>query len=114
METRTKHILIAVDGSQPSHWAVSVGADLAARLDAAVVILHVLVPPNLGASEIALITGDLIDRMKVEGEAILDAARGKLPPGFPARTVLREGFAAREIVAKARDLNADFIVIGSR
>ena len=114
MEVRAKPILVAVDGSQPSNWALGAAARLADRLHAAVVVLHVVVPPNLGASEIALNTEDLIEQLRQEGDGVLQAACQRLPAALAARAVLREGYPAQQIVVQAREMGADLIVMGSR
>jgi nucleotide-binding universal stress UspA family protein len=111
---KTRQILVAIDGSQPSLWAVTTGANLAVQTGAAVTLLHVLVPPPTGASEIALTVDEFVDRSKDEGTRALAIARRRVPATVPIRTVLRDGYAAQEIVAQARETGADLIVMGSR
>ena len=107
-------ILVAVDGSTPSNWAVDVGADLAGRLGGSVTLVHVVIPPTIGAGEGALLIADIDDGLRAEGEALLAAAARRLPPGLLAGTVLREGAPGLEIVDVAAATRADFIVTGSR
>jgi nucleotide-binding universal stress UspA family protein len=114
MDTPGRQILVAVDGSQPSMWAVDTAVSLATRIDAAIVILHVIVPPTVGASEIALMTEDIVEGLKAEGEAVLEAAKRRLPTAVESRTVLREGYPAQVILAEARDTGTEFVVMGSR
>lgn len=114
MNAVKKNILIPVDGSQASDWALKVGAQLAAALSANVTILHVMIPPASGANEMTLMSDDLLDRLRAEGQAVLEDARRKLPLGITAQLTLREGSPAQEIIAHARQIEADFIVMGAR
>lgn len=114
MNPKTRQILIPVDGSQPSLWAVATGANLASQTGAMVTLLHVLVPPPTGASEIALTMDEFVGQSKDDGTRTLEAARRRLPPTVPVRTLLRDGYPVQEIVAQAREMGADFIVVGSR
>jgi nucleotide-binding universal stress UspA family protein len=114
MNRATQQILIAVDGSEPSTWALDVGGRLAVERDAAVTVLHVIAPPTISASEIAPYAGEAYEQIKAGGEETLDAAVRRLDPSIQVHPVLREGYPAREITAMARELGADFVVIGSR
>ena len=114
MDNRVSQILIAVDGSGPSMWALEVGARLALKHDAVVTILHVIVPPTLGASEVAAYAGEAFEQIRAGGEATLEEASRRVPPSVLTHTVLREGYPAQEIVSMAREIGADFIVMGSR
>jgi nucleotide-binding universal stress UspA family protein len=114
MPNTPKRILIAVDGSQPSSWAVKLGAELGKELSAGLTLLHVMLPPAEGVGEATLVTDELIERLKAGGLEILEAAEHQLPTGTQAKAVLREGLPAQEIVAYARQIAANFIVMGSR
>ena len=114
MSNAPKRILIPVDGSQPSTWALKLGAQLAKDMSAKVTLLHVIIPPAAGVGETALVTDDLAERLKADGRDLLEAAHRQLPPEIQAKTTLREGLPAQEIVAYARQIGADFIVMGSR
>jgi universal stress protein A len=108
-------ILVAVDDSQQAAWAVDVGAALADRTGGEVTIVHVIPPPTTGIAEgVAIITEDMVDRLRADGTAVLDAAAARLPSGTSVRTLLRQGPVGMEIVAEARAGGADFIVMGSR
>jgi nucleotide-binding universal stress UspA family protein len=109
------NILIAVDDSQPSAWASEVGVALARRMNGSITLVHVVPPPTAGVSEGALvIVEDLADSIKAEGARVLEAAARRLPDDVRVRTVLRQGPNGLEIVAQAREMGADFIVMGSR
>ena len=115
MNTTNVKILIGVDGSQPSDWALEVGASLAKRMKGQVTLVHTFLPPGVGVSEGAVLpVEDLISPLKVAGEAVLKEAARRLPKEIPLCTVLRMAPAAMEIVAQARRIGADLIVMGSR
>lgn len=114
MCNRPKRILIAVDGSQPSMWAIKLGAELAKDLSASVTLLHVMLPPAEGAGETTLVTDELIEQLRSAGMEILKEAEDRLPAGTEVKAVLREGLPAQEIVAYARQIAASFIIVGSR
>ena len=115
MNTENASILVAVDDSQPSAWALDVGLALARRMNGSITLVHVVPPPTAGVSEGALIiVEDLVDSIKSQGAAVLEATARRLPIDIPLRTVLRQGPAALEILAQARETAADFIVVGSR
>lgn len=110
-------VLCPVDGSPQSLEALRVAADLAARYQARLRLLHV-VPvqwldllanrPPMG--EVDLLPKDLERRLVAEGERILAAALEGLPEGAEAEQV--EGVPAEVICAEAE--KADVVVIGSR
>lgn len=115
MNGRKRNVLIAIDDGPPSSWALSAGTKLAREIGGAVVFLHVVVPPEVGASEIAFaVIDDLIKQARADGRCLLDAAKRRVPASLPVSAVLREGFPATEIMAQARDSNADYIVMGTR
>ena len=110
----SKQILIPVDGSQPSVWALKLGAQLAKDLSAQITLLHVIIPPAEGVGETTLIVDEVIERLRSNGVELLEAAQHQLPAGTSLKTELREGLPAQEIVACARQIAADFIIMGSR
>lgn len=115
MDVRTRTVLIAIDDSPPSRWALSAGTTLAREIGAAVVLLHVVVPPEVVASEIAFaVIDDVIRQARADGRYLLDSTKCLVPPTLPASAVLREGLAADEILAQARESRADYIVMGTR
>ena len=74
-----KHILVASDASTPSNRAVELAADLAAKYDAALSILHVVrqmqLPDELrDMAEVEHIAQQEEDVLRFVGEKILQAA----------------------------------------
>jgi nucleotide-binding universal stress UspA family protein len=109
------NILVAVDGSIPSEWALTAAAALARPLGARFTLLHVIPPPSTTFVEgVMLLVDDPSEELKAAGTALLQAAARRLPKGLVTTSVLRQGPAAQEIVAHARECGADYIVMGSR
>lgn len=119
-----EHILVAVDGSEHAAKAVDLAADLAARYDAELTVLNVMVdagastiPPELeqyAALEHVFVTErDLLEnaaRAVVETAANRVAEKGLTRPG----TKVVVGRPAPRIVEVAEETEADLIVLGSR
>jgi universal stress protein A len=111
-----QRILVAVDFSDASKWALDYAGALAARLGASLGLVHV-VEPDLGTGEletshVGVKTSDS-DR---QAEAKLDlSALGErmLGPCRVVETSVRQGIAFFEIAEAAKTLGADFIVIGA-
>jgi nucleotide-binding universal stress UspA family protein len=92
-----KAILIATDGSATAASAIEVGLEIASEQGADVVLLHVRAPGHADPSP------DL--------ESAMSRAAGLAVSWL---LELAEGDAAVEIVARARALDADLVVVGSR
>jgi nucleotide-binding universal stress UspA family protein len=115
MDTRQPNILIAVDGSPPADWALQVGTTLARRLNGVISIVHIIPPPSPDFTEgVLILVEDFNDALKAAGAAILEKAARRLPDDIPVTRVMRQGIPASEILAQARDSDANYIVMGSR
>lgn len=108
-------ILIAVDGSPGGNAATRLGADIAARYGAEVVLVHVSSPPAvlaLGGTTPVDALDDLMLQLEkrafAEAGEILDAA------GVSHTDVALVGSPARRIVEEAEQREADLVVIGHR
>jgi nucleotide-binding universal stress UspA family protein len=103
-----KKVLVPTDFSTSSQGAVDLAVALAKSQGAAIVLLHVDPP--------ALSHGEEIDRRLPEYQQrlwnLLDGVAVALP-GESVERVLDAGDPAQVIVATARDLNCDLIVIGT-
>jgi universal stress protein A len=107
-----KRVLIAVDDSRPSEWAVQVGGELARDLWARVMLVHVVVP----ALELMDLPGAAEEANREQGklgDALLERAVAALPQGVAAGRCLCEGVPAREIGLIARTWRPDLIVMGT-
>jgi nucleotide-binding universal stress UspA family protein len=118
-----ERILTAVDGSAPSLKAVAFAADLAAKYGAELILLTVAreFSPALTAELAAYTRQEHIDTPLGElGSAHADSvpagarleAQTKGAPRISTRSFT--GDPAEEIIALAKDLHPDLVVIGSR
>jgi nucleotide-binding universal stress UspA family protein len=105
-------ILIALDDSAIAAHAAEVGVALAAALKAQAALVHVVDPTVAFQPDSGVPAGEWTAMLKREGHSFLTAAaeRTGVPPPWQ---FLREGNAADEILASAREWNADVIVIGT-
>jgi nucleotide-binding universal stress UspA family protein len=109
-----RRILIAVDASEPALAALAAGIEMAHRAGAAVGIVHVadtLHPWQGEMSEVGVAPLSVIRR---QGQLLLNRIVADLPATQKCDTILRDGQPSKEILAAARDWNADLIVIGSQ
>src|SRR4051794_30731791 len=107
-----RRILVAVDRSEPAMWALDVGRALAAPLGARLGLVHVVEPTPEVYGEFVLMNHDSPAAREC-GEQLLRNKRTLLPPTADVELILREGPAADEIVAVAREWDADLLVMGS-
>jgi nucleotide-binding universal stress UspA family protein len=107
-----RRILIALDDSAIAAHAAEVGLELAAALKAQAALVYVVDPALAFQPDGGVPAADLIAALKEEGQAFLaaTATRGGEPPALP---FLREGKPADQILAAAREWEADAIVIGT-
>jgi nucleotide-binding universal stress UspA family protein len=106
-------VMIAVDKSATSEWALAVGGRLAARLGAAVALTHVVDVTKGFAPEFGVLDDRILDELKAAGEQLLQAAASTLPAGLTVTRVLREGDPATAVVTAAREWRADLLVVGT-
>jgi nucleotide-binding universal stress UspA family protein len=114
-ESTMRRILIATDGSAPAREATEFGLELAAEQDAEAVFVHV-------APSVDVFPGGGFGGPGALPHTVTDADRGPLDEaaalagaaGVEARCELLTGRPVDEIVAYARSIDADLIVVGSR
>jgi nucleotide-binding universal stress UspA family protein len=111
--TAFRRILIAVDKSVTSQWAVEAGGALASRLGSGVVLVHVIDLAKGLSPELGIVDGRIVDELRLAGADALARAEAALPREIPLERVIREGGPAAEIVATARECKADLIVLGT-
>jgi nucleotide-binding universal stress UspA family protein len=114
MTRQTPWLLVAASGSEASRHATTVAAELASTFDAQLAILHVVPAVEYRVGRLAPtlpISRQLDDPLT--SAVLLDARRVAWARGTNAKTILVAGEPARVIVALARDLGADLLVIGS-
>ena len=110
-------ILCAIDFSEHSRRALDHAVAIARWYEASVTVVYVFSPapvaavgPGMTAFQPIVLTDLDYERLRNDVQSFA-AAEGA--PGVAIDTVLREGFPATEIVAAARDLQADLIVLGT-
>jgi nucleotide-binding universal stress UspA family protein len=118
-----EHILVGVDGSEPSLKAVDFAADLASKYNAELIVLTVVpdFSPEVdpAVEEYARsehIPGPATTLVLTLADSVLDNAR-KMAQAKGATRISTErsfGNPAQEIIAAAKDRQADLIVVGSR
>src|ERR1700737_2076204 len=108
-------LAVAVDGSPASLEGVRLAADIARRTGASVTVLHVRHAPALeevGADAGAVSLQETL--AGVEQAARQDAAEILDEASANWRFVVRAGIPAREIIAAARELKVELIIVGSK
>jgi len=111
-----QRVLVAVDFSEDSRYALACAAELAAKFDASLTLVHV-VEPHFGprTADLAGVTGGGSEATEF-AEAKLelnDLGAQMLGPCRVVETVVRAGLAFFEITEAAKALGADLIVLGT-
>jgi len=111
-------ILLATDGSEVAELAALRAVDLARSTDSELHVVHVGVIPTLLVSYPGTLGYDqkLYERIEEESRELLrkESWRVKAAGGTVAGAYLRTGSVDLEIVALAKELGVDLIVIGCR
>ncbi len=107
-----RRILIALDDSAIAAHAVQVATDLATALKAQAALVYVVDPTLAFRPDSGIPAAEWAATLKREGQSFLatTAQRTGEPPVWQ---FLREGKPADEILAAAREWEADLIVIGT-
>ena len=115
-----RKILCATDMSPASEPAMRAAFDFGRRLDAIVYVLHIVEPPYRA---VPWFTPAPLDQefMKALGDRHEEAAleelgktiKGALPEGARAEPLVRIGTPVDGVLAAAKDLDADLIVLGT-
>lgn len=109
-DTREHTVLVPFDFSGPATEALSTARSLCASLDR-LYVLHVV--PPLSSTSPGFVLGDLDDK-KLSAEADTALAKALSSAGFgEAQRRIHVGDPASEIIAVAREVDADLIVIPS-
>ncbi len=108
-----RRIMIALDESALSAHAMDVGIALAAALRAEVALIYVVDPGLAYTAQAGIPPAVLLADLKREGHALLAAAVERTGGTPPPRQFLHEGHPGREIVAAAREWEAELIVLGT-
>jgi nucleotide-binding universal stress UspA family protein len=112
LEARPTLILVAIDDTPASTFAVDTATAHAGRLGEIELHFAHVVGPILGVGGLAAVPDPSIGDLIRSGRELLAATRGR----FPALSITTHslvGTPALEIVGLAKDLEADVIVVGS-
>jgi nucleotide-binding universal stress UspA family protein len=111
--TRFRRALIPLDGSALAEAVIPAFLEFAAPLKLEVVLLQVLAAiPSQVSEELRRGVVNPLERLQQEAEAYLGGyAQDLCTRGLSARTAVRVGDAATEIVAGAREYQADVIAM---
>jgi nucleotide-binding universal stress UspA family protein len=107
-----RRIVVPVDFSEPSDHALRVALDLARALQAELTVLHVLEVPMYPYSGLGVAPVDLLTPAVEPAEQSLKALMATIPPPG-AGSVLRIGTPVEQILAVAKESQADLIVMGT-
>jgi nucleotide-binding universal stress UspA family protein len=106
-------ILVAYDGTGPSDAALRQGAELARLCKAELHVLAIVVSAGGMLLDPAVVSIELLEtERQYLQEALADSIRDLGRQGANVRACIRDGDAAAEIVAHAREIKADLVVVG--
>ncbi|MFC5269790.1 universal stress protein [Adhaeribacter terreus] len=107
-----KNILVSTDFSQPAYTAAVFAAELARQTKARLVLFHAYHPGILLEEETIWADPDLLER-EVQEKMDQLARELHLKFGLSVTRVLKPGFAVDEMLALAKKVKADLLVIGT-
>jgi len=116
-----KNILVATDGSAAANRAVDLAADMAAKYECSLNILHVVrhmqLPPELlKMAQVEKLSQREADILKFLAEKVLGnaAERAKKKGAKEVHTTVGDGDPATAIIKQAKRRNVDLIIMGTR
>jgi nucleotide-binding universal stress UspA family protein len=109
-----KHILVSTDFSPSSSSAIELAVSLASQLDAELTLLHVWDVPVYPYLELTVGTADVTASIERAATDCLEAQLKKVQASLPrAKSRLMMGLPWQQILAAAKDGNADLLVMGT-
>jgi universal stress protein A len=105
-----KHILVPVDFTDCTKEALMYAVAFAKQFNAAITLLHVVEPAYAPPAEMG---GAEIVESKAEAREHLEGLRQQHFPGLRADVLVTRGNAEREIVAAARELECNLILLAT-
>lgn len=116
-----ERILVAVDGSERSRWAVDWAARIGAVFGSRLWVVHVVQPPDLTEHYLDALGAlaveppeDLGAALERDGRAVVDAAAARLRESrLKVKERLAHGRPTRVLVDTAAEVGADLVVLGS-
>jgi nucleotide-binding universal stress UspA family protein len=112
--TWIKRIVVAADGSPASLRGLEQATELARRVGAEVVVVHVRHVPPIAMIGSSLSAPSMLESLdQLESEVRQQAVRTLGSSAVAWDFVVREGSAGEEIVKVASEVSADIVVVGS-
>ena len=108
-----RNVLVAVDDSLQSLWALETAKRLAGDAPARIALVHIINSVPGLTPEFAYAAEDLRPTLEAEASQLLHDAKKRLPENVSCDEFVREGDPAYEIVSLATLWHADVIVIGT-
>jgi glycine betaine transporter len=109
-----KNILVPIDFSEQSEKAATAACALAAKTGATVHLLHAYVIPVESVGLALTVSQKYVEQFVSESKAQLQELVAKLCPNASVGPLLVESGDPREVIVhKAKDLNAELIVMGT-
>lgn len=106
-------IMVAVDNSEQSHFAIDVAAQLAKALRSKLSLIHVVHLRPILQPELVYEQTDFRPICLEGGQRLLDEIAERLTDIGPVEKILRQGDPVVEIATAATQLGADLLVIGT-
>jgi universal stress protein A len=107
---RLKEILVPVDFTECTEKALSYAVPFAKQFGATVTLLHVVEPTFVPATEMGIVLDvDRTDTVKRD----LEKLRAHLAGQVYCRALLRKGSAQAEIIAAAKEIGCDLIILST-
>src|SRR5689334_6443352 len=107
-----KRILVAVDDGEPALRATDAAIRLAGQVGGVIALVNVLPSALMPPNEMGFVDPRAREQLHKRAQALLRLVRDRAHD-VPSDEILREGIVAEEVVAAAKDWNADLIVIGN-
>ncbi|HUB06862.1 MAG TPA: universal stress protein [Myxococcales bacterium] len=108
-------IVVAIDGSEPSRRAEALAAEIAGKMGARLLLLHVVEPIWVPVGDFGQETPVLQQEIEKDSRKLLETEAARLSQGGQAvETLSLDGAPALAIVDVAQARKADLIVMGSR
>ena len=114
-----KNILVPVDGSEISALAALHAAELAAKLGSELYLFHIVpsLPPYIDTApdRLSRIQQAIMDELNKQGKDVLSKVKDDLAAyGLNIHTDIAVGHPADQIIRKAKEINCELVVMGSR
>ena len=108
-----RRILVAVDGSEQSGFAVEAATQLGGQLGAEIVLLNVFWVECHASPELGFVDPELRSKRIEVGIALLARIEAEMPHTLRVEKAVREGNTAEEIIIAAALYDVDLIVMGT-